>query len=433
MRIDADFVRPPGHHPRRVVNMNLRRIALLGFLLMLATARGRAETMGHDDLPITITRLSERVIVLDCLDVNVVAVAADSGVVVIDTSFSPSLMRSLAAVIEHEFGRRDFRYVINTHGHWDHCSGNQVFPQATIVAHEACPEFMRHNRADTFRSRYSLGRRLARTEAGGDQSSLTAAEAGKTAAENRARRMVLSDLQDGYVLAPPTRTFSDRLTLDLGDLTFQLCFAGAAHTNNDILIYVPQEKLLLSGDLFCSATAYCFPVDPLVDVRRLADQIAILLQSAAGIETIVPGHGETLSRADLVQLRESLLQRYVELDGNRSGAALLASISEDQGVDAALDRYRRLLGADSGVFYFKEEEVNRLAHRMWWRGQAVAAINVLELSLSRFPKSPLLYDSLGNVYLERGDTASAVASYRQSLALFPENRSLAEVIGALED
>jgi tetratricopeptide (TPR) repeat protein len=70
---------------------------------------------------------------------------------------------------------------------------------------------------------------------------------------------------------------------------------------------------------------------------------------------------------------------------------------------------------------------------MWWRGQAEAAIKVLELSLSRFPRSPLLYDSLGNVHLERGDTASAIASYRQTLALFPENRSLAAVIGALED
>ncbi len=413
--------------------MDLPRIALLGFLLMFATARGHAETRGPDDLPITITRLSERVIVLDCLDVNVVAVASDSGVVFIDTGFSPGLMRNLAAVIEQEFGRRDFRYVINTHGHWDHCSGNQVFPQATIVAHEACPEFMKHNRADAFRSRLSLGRRLARAETGGDLSGLTAAEAAKTAAENRARRMVFSDLQDGYVLAPPTRTFSDRLTLDLGDLTFELCFAGAAHTNNDILIYVPQEKLLLSGDLFCSATAFCFPVDPLVDVRRLADQIAKLLQGATGIETIVPGHGEALSRADLVQLRESLLQGYAELAGKRSGAALLASIIDDQGVDAALDRYRRLMDADSGVFYLKEDEVNRLAHRMWWRGQAEAAIKVLELSLSRFPRSPLLYDSLGNVQLERGDTASAVASYRQSLALFPENRSLAEVIEALED
>lgn len=218
-----------------------------------------------------------RVLVLDCMDVNVVVVAGHSGVVVIDTGRSPGLMRGMAAAIEREFGRRDVRYVINTHGHADHCSGNQVFPQATIVAHEACPEFMKHNRADALRTRLSLGRRLARAEPGGDSPGLTAAEA----AENRARRTVLADLQDGYVLTPPTRTFGDRLTLALGDLDLELYFAGAAHTNNDILVYVPQEKLLLAGDLFCAAGTLCFTVDPLVDARRLAAELARLLDSAA--------------------------------------------------------------------------------------------------------------------------------------------------------
>ncbi len=400
---------------------------------MLVAALGRAQTADSGDLPITITRLSGRVIVLDCLDVNVVAVAADSGLVVIDTGYSPSLMRGFAAVIEREFGRSDFRYVINTHGHWDHCSGNQAFPQAAIIAHEACTEFMRHNRADSPRTRLTLSRRLAQAEAGGESPKGTATEAGKAAAVNRARRMLLSDLQDGYVLTPPTRTFNERLTLDLGDLTFELCFAGAAHTDNDILIYVPKEKLLLSGDLFCSATALCFPVDPLVDAPRLADQIAKLLQNPAGIETVVPGHGGTLARSDLVQLRESLLQRHAELDVRRSGAALLAGIVADQGVDAALDRYRRLIGADQKTFYFTEEEVSHLADRIRCRGHVQASIDMLEMSLPLFPRSPLLYESLGNAQLEQGDAASALASYRQSFALFPENRSLAGVIEALED
>jgi glyoxylase-like metal-dependent hydrolase (beta-lactamase superfamily II) len=350
-------------------------------------------------------------------------------VVVIDTGRSPGLMRGMAAAIEREFGRRDVRYVINTHGHADHCSGNQVFPQAAIVAHEACPEFMKHNRADALRTRLSLGRRLARAEPGGDSPGLTAAEA----AENRARRTVLADLQDGYVLTPPTRTFGDRLTLALGDLDLELYFAGAAHTNNDILVYVPQEKLLLAGDLFCAAGTLCFTVDPLVDARRLAAELARLLYSAAGVEAIVPGHGRPFGRADLVRLHDSLLQKCAEMEGRRSAAALLAGIAEEQGSDAALDRYRRLLGADREDYYFAEEELFRLANRLWWRGQAAAAARVLEMSLDRFPQSALLFDGLGNIQLEAGDTASAIASYRRCLALFPGNRGLGELIGVLEN
>jgi len=76
------------------------------------------------------------VIVLDCLSVNVTAIASDSGIVVIDTNRSYGVMQRLRRVIEEEFGRKDFIYVVNTHGDPDHSSGNQVFPSVPLVAHQ---------------------------------------------------------------------------------------------------------------------------------------------------------------------------------------------------------------------------------------------------------------------------------------------------------
>ena len=57
-------------------------------------------------------------------------------------------------------------------------------------------------------------------------------------------------LSEGFKLIPPSKTFNDRMTLDLGDLTLKLYYFGRAHSGSDILIQVPEEELLLTGDLF---------------------------------------------------------------------------------------------------------------------------------------------------------------------------------------
>jgi len=193
--------------------------------------------------------------------------------------------------------------------------------------------------------------------------------------------------------------------------------------------------LLLAGDLICSATALCFPVDPLNDPRRLADRLGRLLADASGLETVVPGHGSPFGGEDLVRLRETLLQGCADMaeEGRRSGAALVAGLIDSAGVEPGLARFGRLIGDTDGTCYFTDEEVNCLAERLRCRGQVEASRRMLAMALARFPASPLLHDSLGNVHLELGDTASAIASYRRSLALLPEHRGAAMMIEALAD
>jgi len=60
----------------------------------------------------------------------------------IDAGKSPTLTQKYRQIIEREFGRNDFKYVINTHYHFDHTSGNQVFPEAQIIAQEKTPALM---------------------------------------------------------------------------------------------------------------------------------------------------------------------------------------------------------------------------------------------------------------------------------------------------
>ncbi|HSQ34798.1 MAG TPA: MBL fold metallo-hydrolase, partial [Candidatus Binatia bacterium] len=89
--------------------------------------------------PVRVERLSERVLMLtedSSMENIVVAVAAKKGIVVIDSTGSPATAAIFRQAIEKEFARNDFKYIINTHSHWDHAWGNQVFPEAMVIGHE---------------------------------------------------------------------------------------------------------------------------------------------------------------------------------------------------------------------------------------------------------------------------------------------------------
>ncbi len=112
-----------------------------------------ADQQASEAMPVDIERISDRVVVARCpVGTNVTAVNSSRGVVIVDTHLSPGLMRAVRSKIEGVFGKSEFPYVVNTHGDWDHCSGNQVFPGATIVGHTSCPDFMRFNRANSLGS-----------------------------------------------------------------------------------------------------------------------------------------------------------------------------------------------------------------------------------------------------------------------------------------
>ena len=105
-----------------------------------------APLLATDEVPTTFERHSERVLVVKTGKATydkVIAIASKKGLVVIDTGIAPSLARKYRKIIEREFDRSDFLYVINTHYHYDHSNGNQVFADAEIIGHELSPTGMR--------------------------------------------------------------------------------------------------------------------------------------------------------------------------------------------------------------------------------------------------------------------------------------------------
>ncbi|MCU0611915.1 MAG: MBL fold metallo-hydrolase [Candidatus Eisenbacteria bacterium] len=392
---------------------------------------GDSGDQGIAPVSYTVTRLSSRVIVLDCLDVNVTAIATDSGLVVIDTNRSPGIMEFLRGVIEHEFGRADFAYVINTHGDPDHASGNRAFPSTPLIAHHDYAAFVLHAKASTVHNEWVLRCRLDEAR----RRCLAVDPGSPEEQELRARiaklELLGADAADRQVPMVPTVTFADSLRMDLGDLTLELCFCGNAHTNHDIIVYVPEEKLLLVGDLINSPQIAGFSINAMADVPRLVHQLEGVLHRQSGLETVVPGHGATLSRADLSTFCRSVAERFGMLETENSAARLMEQTITTEGIAAALNRL--LVTALSGqqTSYWSEEEFGTLGARLMRRGMVDEAVGVLRVAVDALPQSAFLHDCLGDACLEQDDTDAAAEAYEASLALMPQNRHAQEMLSIL--
>lgn len=109
-------------------------------------------------------------------------------------------------------------------------------------------------------------------------------------------------------------------------------------------------------------------------------------------------------------------------DPRRSVADVLAVTIERNGIDAAVRQYRELKTAAAAGYNFDEDELNDLGYRLVRDHKLEAAVRVFRLNVEAYPRSGNVYDSLAEAYLDSGDKAQAIANYRRSLQLNPDNR-----------
>ncbi|MFH0824347.1 MAG: MBL fold metallo-hydrolase [Pseudomonadota bacterium] len=162
------------------------------------------------------------------------------------------------------------KYVVNTHYHLDHAWGNCRFVKqgALVISHEnARPNVLEG----------------AKALAGPERFGLTA-----------------KDLE-GTTLQAPTITFTDSMTVDLGDVTVELRYPGPTHTNDSITAYVPQDKVIFVGDILFSR------YHPFLGEGELGTWQKVLteLRNTPALK-IIPGHGPVSGKADLEDMKTYL-------------------------------------------------------------------------------------------------------------------------------
>jgi glyoxylase-like metal-dependent hydrolase (beta-lactamase superfamily II) len=244
---------------------------------------------------------------------NSVAVITDDGVLVFDSNQLPSLARRVLGEVRR-LTDKPVRYVVNSHWHWDHTMGNQVyrdaFPQAEIIAHA---EARREGDVETPRMLNSVAdhteflKILKLLRSGGkhgDGTQLTGHEKVRLA-------QLINDVETYYPefktarYLSPTLTFDSSLTLHLGKREIQLLHGGRGNTAGDVVAYLPQEKILLTGDLLVHPVPYSFGSFP----QEWAQTLERLSRLDASV--IVPGHGPVQRDKKYLMLVKELLESAV--------------------------------------------------------------------------------------------------------------------------
>ncbi len=465
--------------------MKLRRIPFFSLSLLLIVSP--ILISATDDIAINFDRVSERVLIVHSGKVytdQIIALATKKGIVVIDTGKSPTLTKKYRKVIEREFGRNDFAYVINTHFHFDHTSGNQIFPESVIIAHETSPERMRQ--FDRGRSDFVAQRRAVITQWENQMKALApdSDEAQRLLDLISTAEVMCDDLENNYHLTLPTLTFNDRMTLDMGDLTFNLLYFGEGlHTGDDIIIHCPEEKLLFTGDLFYKRSM-SIAFSSQFDAQRWMSVMNDVLKDEDAVEWVYDCHNgrmggefmrlwrdylvalwndlssEKEKGLDLaaVQNRYSYANRYsfisksgieaeqlkrehannvkyvwYRVNETEAAADVLRQVITESGIDRAREKYVEIKDSPPGRYYFDEVEMNRLGYQLINQKRLNEAVEVFKMNVELYPEAWNVYDSLGEGYMLLGEKELAIKFYKKSLEINPDNVNGVEMLKRLKE
>jgi len=205
-----------------------------------------------------------------------------SGVsLMVDTLFDLRLTQQMLDGLRDITDSRPVRTVVNTHSDGDHTFGNELLAVqgAEIVASAAAAELMTQDAVD------SVTEILRCAGPEGDF----------------VRHIFGSFHFEEVTVTPPHRTFEGQLSLDVGGREVKLIQVGPAHTPGDTLVYVPDARVLYSGDILFSGgtpVAWAGPID-----RWIA---ALDLILDMDVDHIVPGHGPISSKREVLVSRDYL-------------------------------------------------------------------------------------------------------------------------------
>ena len=106
----------------------------------------------------------------------------------------------------------------------------------------------------------------------------------------------------GIELTPPTETFSGEMNIMVGSKLVKLIEVGPAHSLGDTLIYVPEDKVLYTGDILFSAGTPIAWYGPLARWIDICDMVL-----GMDVEIIVAGHGPVSTKEDVRKMRDYLV------------------------------------------------------------------------------------------------------------------------------
>jgi len=223
---------------------------------------------------------------------NSTVLVNERDVIVVDDHVSPAaawvLLEEIKAITD-----KPVTTVVNTHFHFDHAHGNQIFaPGVQIIGHE----FTRRALLDDpvskplYQSFYSV-----KTLEGQIENLKKRVASEQNAAARDKLQTQLTSVENNYASqkelrpTPPNVTLTTQMTLFRGDREIQIRYLGRGHTAGDIVVYLPKEKAVITGDLLTSGTSNMSDSYPVEWAATLEEMKKL------DFDTVIPGHGDAFT------------------------------------------------------------------------------------------------------------------------------------------
>ena len=231
----------------------------LALAVVLSVSLLTAGSLAAQDLGPNIRKIKDGIYVYvgNNLNSNAGIVVTQDGVVLIDSGHNPTDSRALLAAVK-KLTPLPVRYLIDTEPHGDHTTGHFVFsPPAMIVAHEGA--------TDSMKAAYNPKRNE------------------KLMAESAEMRAAF----EGFRFVLPHVEYRQKMTLNVGERTFELFYLKNVHSESDTAVWLPKERVLFSASgIVVNQFNILRPFVTIPDILAAAKMMKEL-----NPEFVIPGHG----------------------------------------------------------------------------------------------------------------------------------------------
>ncbi|RPH76530.1 MAG: MBL fold metallo-hydrolase [Candidatus Rokuibacteriota bacterium] len=266
---------------------------------------------------------------------NTAIIEDGDGVMVVDTHSKPSAARVIVDMLR-ELTPKPVRYVVNTHFHWDHWHGNEVYPAAYPGAEIVSNQITREAMVKKGLKRIQDHVRGVPAEIARLREELVSAPPARRDRLEADLRLARAYLAEVTALKPalPTLAFERTMKLYRRDREIHLLHLGRAHTEGDVFVYLPKEKVVVTGDAVIGWTPFMgdgYPEDWVGTLDRLAQ---------LDFTHIVMGHGEVVGRDWLATFRGYVYD-------------MVAAVRREVGTGATLEEVKQRVTAALAPTYEK--------------------------------------------------------------------------------
>jgi cyclase len=280
-------------------------------------------------------------------DSNAGAIETPDGLLVIDAQQYPRLARQLRDALRAATHDKPLRMLINTHCHLDHTSGNVVFADLPILAHEKTLLAMEAGLGPLCGDHWTITDFATKLRMLFGQNIMELVPDGDPAQAWFRQRISLPDY-DTVTIVPPTQTFADQLTFHLPNETVHLNYWGPAHCDGDLIVHLEKSRVVFLGDLLFHGR---FPWLGDCDLDGWIDRLARVL--TLDIAVVIPGHGGPTDLRSVAAFRDMLIALRSAVEG-----AIKAGWSEEAAVRdvhlpqyAGINRYKDWMPIDVKAAY----------------------------------------------------------------------------------